>query len=189
MWRDAFLRSAPPPRKSSLVLRCCWGCAKRVDHQDGKQKEEIKSFETVTTARRLGGATLKSLHQPAPPTTSTVVMSIDATPNQTIYVSNLYEKLSKDELRKSLHAVFSQFGKILDIVCMKPRLPLLRSHLVGNRVFVRLLQLVGRRTRDFCRLTPCWLALRCCGWRSPGCPNDPLPTEVGSGMWQDTDQT
>ena len=54
-------------------------------------------------------------NRPAP----TTVMSIDATPNQTIYVSNLYEKLSKDELRKSLHAVFSQFGKILDIVCMK----------------------------------------------------------------------
>ncbi|QDZ22914.1 U1 small nuclear ribonucleoprotein A [Chloropicon primus] len=47
-------------------------------------------------------------------------MSIDGSlPNQTVYVSNLYEKLSKDELRKSLHAVFSQFGKILDIVCMK----------------------------------------------------------------------
>lgn len=46
-------------------------------------------------------------------------MSNDAPPNPTIYVNNLYEKLKKEELKKCLHAVFSQFGKILDIVCMK----------------------------------------------------------------------
>ena len=68
-------------------------------------------------------------------------MSADVPPNQTIYVNNLYEKLTKDgtaagesivlvmhrhllcvcfaELRKSLYAVFGQFGKILDVVCLK----------------------------------------------------------------------
>ena len=39
-------------------------------------------------------------------------MSVDIPPNQTIYVSNIYEKLKKEELKKCLHAVFSQFGKV-----------------------------------------------------------------------------
>lgn len=43
----------------------------------------------------------------------------DAAPNQTIYINNLNEKVKKDELKKSLYAVFSQFGKILDIVALK----------------------------------------------------------------------
>ncbi len=46
-------------------------------------------------------------------------MSADVPPNQTLYVNNLYEKLTKDELRKSLYAVFGQFGKVLDVVCLK----------------------------------------------------------------------
>lgn len=46
-------------------------------------------------------------------------MSADIPPNQTLYVNNLYEKLTKDELRKSLYAVFGQFGKVLDVVCLK----------------------------------------------------------------------
>ena len=33
--------------------------------------------------------------------------------------TTLYEKLSVPELKKCLHAAFSQFGKILDIVCAK----------------------------------------------------------------------
>lgn len=45
--------------------------------------------------------------------------NMDVPPSQTIYVSNLYEKLNKEELRKCLYAMFSQFGKILDVVCMK----------------------------------------------------------------------
>ncbi|EFJ22998.1 hypothetical protein SELMODRAFT_409510 [Selaginella moellendorffii] len=40
-------------------------------------------------------------------------------PNQTIYINNLNEKIKKDELVKSLRAVFSQFGNILDIVACK----------------------------------------------------------------------
>jgi len=43
----------------------------------------------------------------------------DIPPNQTLYVNNLNEKTKKDELKKSLYAVFSQFGTILDIVCLK----------------------------------------------------------------------
>jgi RNA recognition motif-containing protein len=40
-------------------------------------------------------------------------------PNQTIYVNNLNEKIKKEELKRSLYAIFSQFGAILDIVAMK----------------------------------------------------------------------
>ncbi|GIL58537.1 hypothetical protein Vafri_13488 [Volvox africanus] len=44
---------------------------------------------------------------------------MDIPPNQTIYVNNLYEKLSKEELKKCLYAMFSQFGRIMDVVTMK----------------------------------------------------------------------
>ncbi|EDO47757.1 predicted protein [Nematostella vectensis] len=40
-------------------------------------------------------------------------------PNQTIYIKNLNEKIKKEELKKSLYAIFSQFGPILDIVALK----------------------------------------------------------------------
>ncbi|KAJ4750037.1 U1 small nuclear ribonucleoprotein A [Rhynchospora pubera] len=40
-------------------------------------------------------------------------------PNMTIYINNLNEKIKIDELKKSLHAVFSQFGKILDVLAFK----------------------------------------------------------------------
>ncbi|VVA25245.1 PREDICTED: U1 small nuclear ribonucleo [Prunus dulcis] len=39
--------------------------------------------------------------------------------NQTIYINNLNEKIKLDELKKSLLAVFSQFGKILDVLAFK----------------------------------------------------------------------
>jgi len=40
-------------------------------------------------------------------------------PNQTIYISNLNERLRKEELKKSLYAMFSQFGTVLDVVAQK----------------------------------------------------------------------
>ncbi|XP_038976034.1 U1 small nuclear ribonucleoprotein A-like [Phoenix dactylifera] len=40
-------------------------------------------------------------------------------PNMTIYINNLNEKIKIDELKKSLHAVFSQFGKILEVLAFK----------------------------------------------------------------------
>lgn len=39
--------------------------------------------------------------------------------NHTIYVNNLNEKIKKDELKRSLYAIFSQFGPILDILVSK----------------------------------------------------------------------
>ncbi|XP_010088285.2 U1 small nuclear ribonucleoprotein A [Morus notabilis] len=40
-------------------------------------------------------------------------------PNVTIYINNLNEKIKLNELKKSLHAVFSQFGKILEVLAFK----------------------------------------------------------------------
>jgi len=40
-------------------------------------------------------------------------------PNHTIYIKNLNEKIKKEELKKSLYAIFSQFGPIVDIVALK----------------------------------------------------------------------
>lgn len=44
---------------------------------------------------------------------------MDIKPNHTIYINNLNEKVKKDELKKSLYAIFSQFGEILDVVAMR----------------------------------------------------------------------
>lgn len=44
---------------------------------------------------------------------------MDIRPNNTIYVNNLNEKVKKEELKKSLYAIFSQFGQILNIVALK----------------------------------------------------------------------
>uniref|UniRef100_A0A0A9Z0Q7 U1 small nuclear ribonucleoprotein A n=1 Tax=Lygus hesperus TaxID=30085 RepID=A0A0A9Z0Q7_LYGHE len=44
---------------------------------------------------------------------------LDIRPNHSIYINNLNEKIKKEELKKSLYAIFSQFGQILDIVALK----------------------------------------------------------------------
>lgn len=46
-------------------------------------------------------------------------MTTDINPNHTIYINNLNEKVKKDELKKSLHAIFSQFGEIIKIVALR----------------------------------------------------------------------
>uniref|UniRef100_A0A6V1NUL1 RRM domain-containing protein n=1 Tax=Heterosigma akashiwo TaxID=2829 RepID=A0A6V1NUL1_HETAK len=40
-------------------------------------------------------------------------------PLETIYINNLNEKIKKDVLKKSLHSIFSQFGKIIEIVACR----------------------------------------------------------------------
>jgi len=42
-------------------------------------------------------------------------------PNQTLYVSNLNESVNKQELRRSLYSLCSQFGRIMDVVALKTR--------------------------------------------------------------------
>ena len=34
-----------------------------------------------------------------------------AAPNNTVYINNLNEKIKKNDLKKSLYAIFSQFGE------------------------------------------------------------------------------
>ncbi|KAG2395300.1 hypothetical protein LR48_Vigan10g159400 [Vigna angularis] len=43
----------------------------------------------------------------------------EVTQNNTIYINNLNEKIKIDELKKSLNAVFTQFGKILEVLAFK----------------------------------------------------------------------
>lgn len=40
-------------------------------------------------------------------------------PQPTIYINNLNDKVKKEELKKSLYAIFSQFGEIMEIVAAK----------------------------------------------------------------------
>jgi len=43
----------------------------------------------------------------------------ESAPNQSIYINNLNERIKKEELKKSLYAMFSQFGTVLDVVTLK----------------------------------------------------------------------
>ncbi|XP_062915732.1 U2 small nuclear ribonucleoprotein B'' [Mobula hypostoma] len=44
---------------------------------------------------------------------------MDIRPNQTIYINNINDKVKKEELKRALYALFSQFGQIIDIVALK----------------------------------------------------------------------
>ncbi|KAK2076193.1 hypothetical protein QBZ16_001125 [Prototheca wickerhamii] len=44
---------------------------------------------------------------------------MDVLPNQTIYISNVFEKLKKEETKRLIYALFGRFGRILDIVVMR----------------------------------------------------------------------
>eukprot|EP00049_Salpingoeca_infusionum_P005448 m.92005 g.92005 ORF g.92005 m.92005 type:complete len:219 (+) comp12972_c0_seq1:202-858(+) len=44
---------------------------------------------------------------------------MDIPPQQTLYLNNLNDKINKEELRRSLYLLFSQFGSILDVVALK----------------------------------------------------------------------
>ncbi|KAI4833414.1 hypothetical protein KUCAC02_016318 [Chaenocephalus aceratus] len=44
---------------------------------------------------------------------------MDIRPNHTIYINNINDKVKKEEMQRSLYALFSQFGQIVDIVAMK----------------------------------------------------------------------
>ncbi|RXN00467.1 U2 small nuclear ribonucleoprotein B [Acipenser ruthenus] len=44
---------------------------------------------------------------------------MDIRPNHTIYINNVNDKIKKEELKRSLYALFSQFGQIVEIVALK----------------------------------------------------------------------
>ncbi|XP_006350871.1 U2 small nuclear ribonucleoprotein B''-like [Solanum tuberosum] len=48
-----------------------------------------------------------------------MMLTGDIPPNQTIYIKNLNEKIKKEELKRSLYCLFSQYGRIVDIVALK----------------------------------------------------------------------
>ncbi|XP_052186744.1 U2 small nuclear ribonucleoprotein B'' [Diospyros lotus] len=48
-----------------------------------------------------------------------MMLTGDIPPNQTIYIKNLNEKVKKEELKRSLYGLFSQYGRILDVVALK----------------------------------------------------------------------
>ncbi|KAG9484368.1 U2 small nuclear ribonucleoprotein B'' [Eleutherodactylus coqui] len=44
---------------------------------------------------------------------------MDIRPNHTVYINNLNDKIKKEELKRSLYALFSQFGHVMDVVAQK----------------------------------------------------------------------
>jgi RNA recognition motif-containing protein len=55
----------------------------------------------------------------APPASAPPTLNTTFTGQNTIYVNNLNERVKIPELKKCLYAIFSKFGKILDIVALK----------------------------------------------------------------------
>lgn len=49
----------------------------------------------------------------------TIMTSSSNQPNTTLYVNNLNDKINKEELRSQLFALFTTYGKIIDIVASK----------------------------------------------------------------------
>uniref|UniRef100_A0A2R9A554 RRM domain-containing protein n=1 Tax=Pan paniscus TaxID=9597 RepID=A0A2R9A554_PANPA len=44
---------------------------------------------------------------------------MDIGPNHTIYINNMNDKIKKEELKRCLYALFSQFGHVVDFVALK----------------------------------------------------------------------
>lgn len=40
-------------------------------------------------------------------------------PNTTLYINNLNDKVNKEELRSQLYAIFTTYGKVIDVVATK----------------------------------------------------------------------
>ena len=44
-------------------------------------------------------------------------------PNTTLYINNINDKINKDEIRSQLYALFTTYGKLIDVVATKtPRM-------------------------------------------------------------------
>ncbi|XP_011368696.2 U2 small nuclear ribonucleoprotein B'' isoform X1 [Pteropus vampyrus] len=50
---------------------------------------------------------------------NSLAQNMDIRPNHTIYINNMNDKIKKEELKRSLYALFSQFGHVVDIVALK----------------------------------------------------------------------
>uniref|UniRef100_A0A1I7XRH3 J domain-containing protein n=1 Tax=Heterorhabditis bacteriophora TaxID=37862 RepID=A0A1I7XRH3_HETBA len=58
----------------------------------------------------------------------------DVKPNHTIYINNLNEKVKKEELKKALHAIFTQFGEIISIMCFKTLRMRGQAHIIFKEI-------------------------------------------------------
>lgn len=55
-------------------------------------------------------------------------------PNQTLYISNLNDKISKELLRRELYVICSQFGNVLDVVALKTPKMRGQAHVVFQHI-------------------------------------------------------
>ncbi|PYH40536.1 U2 snRNP complex subunit MSL1 [Aspergillus saccharolyticus JOP 1030-1] len=60
--------------------------------------------------------------------------SSSSVPNQTLYCTNLPDKLRKHDLRLSLYMLFSTYGTVLDVVAMKTKKMRGQAHIVFKDV-------------------------------------------------------
>lgn len=51
--------------------------------------------------------------------TKSITNGAQPRPSHTLYCSNLPDKLQKDDLKRALYMLFSVYGPILDVVCLK----------------------------------------------------------------------
>lgn len=52
--------------------------------------------------------------------TSTLITDMaQSQPNTTLYINNLNDKVNKEELRSQLYALFTTYGKVIDVVASK----------------------------------------------------------------------
>ncbi|PIC37092.1 hypothetical protein B9Z55_015848 [Caenorhabditis nigoni] len=58
----------------------------------------------------------------------------DINPNHTIYVNNLNEKVKRDELKRSLHMIFAQYGEIIQLMSFRKERMRGQAHIVFKEV-------------------------------------------------------
>ncbi|TKR83272.1 hypothetical protein L596_016893 [Steinernema carpocapsae] len=58
----------------------------------------------------------------------------DIKPSHTIFIKNLYTKIKKTELRKSLYTLFSQFGSIINVLCYRTDQMRSKAHITFKEI-------------------------------------------------------
>ena len=48
-------------------------------------------------------------------------MAGSTTPNTTLYIKNLNDKINKEEIRSQLFGLFMTYGKVIDVVALKSK--------------------------------------------------------------------
>lgn len=70
----------------------------------------------------------------APPGSAPPQAKSTGAPNQTLYISNLPDKIQKVDLRRSLYMLFSTYGPVLDVVAMRTAKMRGQAHIVFRDV-------------------------------------------------------